>query len=86
MCQCGGQPKVIEEEIEGIEELYGEDDAMREDALGEWTFCLLVCRVTKVRLLGSAEAIGEDQGENIQNKGSSFHPLFCCSKALNRSF
>ena len=25
MCQCGGQPKVVEEDIEGIEELYAEE-------------------------------------------------------------
>ena len=34
---CGDQPEVVEEEIEGIEELYAEDDATREDALGMWT-------------------------------------------------
>ena len=42
VCRCGGQPKVVEEEIEGIEELYAEDTATREGVSGERTFCLLV--------------------------------------------
>ena len=42
VCRCGGQPEVVEEEIEGIEELYAEDNVTRGDASGERTFCLLV--------------------------------------------
>ena len=37
VCRCKGQPEVVEEEIEGIEELYAKDSGTREDASGRRT-------------------------------------------------
>ena len=35
VCQCGGQPEVVEEEIEGVEELYAEEGPS--EVMGEMT-------------------------------------------------
>ena len=62
VCQCGGQPKIVEEEIEGIEELYAKDDAAREDVPGRWTSVFLILQVTEFRPLGPSNEVIKGEG------------------------